>query len=195
MSKAVFCMVNSQDHAALITKHLKEAGFHGDSISAIVPDRKGNLDFALRHGTKAPEGATTGMSTGGLVGAGLGWIAGAGILAIPGIGPLVADGPILSALSGAAVGAAVGGLAGALVGLGIPEFEAKLYEGKIKAGGILIAIRCADGHKVNQAKELLHDDGAHDIGSADMVHAGSRKRRKRREEPAHAENRPPEFEA
>lgn len=198
MAKAVFCMVNSQDHAALVIKHLKEAGFAEDSISAILPERKGSLDFALRHGTKAPEGATTGVSTGGIVGAALGWIAGLGTLAIPGIGPLVAAGPILSALSGAAVGAALGGIAGALIGLGIPEFEAKLYEGKVKAGGILIAVRCQDSDQGHAAKEILHDDGAHDIATADMVHVKGK--RKHREATAHhsetsgrQEQRPPAF--
>jgi hypothetical protein len=198
MAKAVFCMVNSQDHAALVIKHLKEAGFAEDSISAILPERKGSLDFALRHGTKAPEGATTGVSTGGLVGAALGWIAGMGTLAIPGIGPLVAAGPIISALSGAAVGAALGGVAGALVGLGIPEFEAKLYEGKVKAGGILIAVRCRDSDQGHAAREILHDDGAHDITSADTVQVKG-KRHKRGHDADHhetagrRESHPPAF--
>lgn len=169
MSKAVFCMVNSQDHAELIINHLREAGFDENSISAILPDHKGQLDFALKHGTKAPEGATTGASAGGLIGAGLGWIAGIGALTIPGIGPLVAAGPILAALSVAAVGAAVGGITGSLVGLGIPEFEAKLYEGKVKAGGILIAVHCKDSQRVHAAKDIFHDAGAHDITTADPV--------------------------
>lgn len=169
MSKAVFCMVSSQDHAELVVNHLRTAGFHEDQISAILPDHKGNLDFAMRHGTKAPEGATAGVSTGGLLGAGLGWIAGIGALSIPGIGPLVAAGPILAALSGAAVGAALGGIAGALVGMGIPEFEAKLYEGKIKAGGILVAVHARDSRHVQKAKEIFHDAGAHDIAAADAV--------------------------
>lgn len=169
MAKAVFCMVNSQDHAELIVNHLRDAGFAEDSVSAILPDHKGNLEFALKHGTKAPEGVTTGVSTGGLIGAGLGWIAGIGALAIPGVGPLVAAGPILAALSGAAVGAAVGGIAGALIGMGIPEFEAKLYEGKVRAGGILIAVHCKDSAQVHRAKEVFHDGGAHDISAADPV--------------------------
>lgn len=176
MAKAVFCMVNSQDHAELIVNHLRDSGWSEDSISAILPDHKGNLEFALRHGTKAPEGTAAGVSTGGLIGAGLGWIAGIGALTIPGIGPLVAAGPILAALSGAAVGAAVGGITGALVGMGIPEFEAKLYEGKVKAGGILIAVHCKDQAQVHRAKEIYHDAGAHDITTAEAVHAKAKGR-------------------
>ena len=177
MSKAVFCMVHTQDHAELIVNHLRTAGFHEDHISAILPDHKANMEFAMRHGTKAPEGATAGVTSGGLLGAGLGWIASLGALTIPGVGPLVAAGPILAALSGAAVGAALGGIAGALVGMGIPEFEAKLYEGKIKSGGILVAVHCKDSQHVHKAKEIFHDAGAHDITSADAVTVKSRDRR------------------
>jgi hypothetical protein len=168
-------MVNSQDHAELIVNHLRDAGFHPDTISAILPDHKGNLDFAFKHGTKAPEGATAGVTTGGLIGAGLGLIAGMGVLTIPGIGPLLAAGPIVAALSGAAVGGAVGGIAGALVGMGIPEFEAKLYEGKVRSGGILIAVHCKDPEHARKAKEVFHDGGAHDITSADPVHVKAKK--------------------
>lgn len=175
MAKAVFGMVNTQDHAELIIKHLRDAGFREDSLSAILPDHKGQLDFALKHGTKAPEGTTAGVSTGGLIGAGLGLLVGIGALTIPGVGPLVAAGPLFSALSGAAVGAAVGGIAGALVGMGIPEFEAKLYEGKVKAGAILLAVHCASQEEGNRAKEIFHEAGAHDIATAEPVKAKGRK--------------------
>ncbi|HLP42709.1 MAG TPA: DUF3341 domain-containing protein [Fibrobacteria bacterium] len=175
MSKAVFCMVNSQDHADLIVNHLRDSGFHQDTISAILPDHKGNLDFALRHGTKAPEGATAGVTTGGIIGAGLGLLVGMGALTIPGVGPLLAAGPIVATLSGAAVGGAVGGIAGALVGMGIPEFEAKLYEGKVRAGGILIAVHTQDPEHARKAKEVFQDTGAHDIASAEPVHVKSKK--------------------
>jgi hypothetical protein len=177
MSKAVFCVVNTHDHAELIIDHLKAVGFPADAISALLsdPDHKRNLDFALKHGTKAPEGTTAGASTGGLLGAGLGWAAGIGALAIPGIGPLVAAGPILAALSGAAVGAMVGGIAGALIGMGIPEFEAKLYEGRVKAGGILLAVQCRDSDQVDRAKEVLREGGAHDITTTDATKIGSKR--------------------
>lgn len=170
MSKAVFCMTNTRDHAELILNHLRDAGFHEDALSVIFPDHKRNLDFAFRHGTKAPEGATVGVSTGAILGAGLGWLAGIGALALPGFGALLAAGPLLAALSGAAVVGAVGGIGGTLVGMGIPEFEAKLYEGKLKAGGILIAAHCMDAAHIQKAKEVFHDAGAHDITTAGPIH-------------------------
>ena len=106
----------------------------------LFPDKSGTRDFAHEQHTKAPEGAAAGAGTGGVLGGVFGWLVGIGSLAIPGVGPLIAAGPIMAALAGAGVGAAVGGLSGALIGLGIPEYEAKQYEGKIKQGNILISV-------------------------------------------------------
>src|SRR5206468_4762230 len=100
----------------------------------------GTKDFAHEKHTKAPEGATTGAGTGAVVGGALGWLAGIGALAIPGLGPFIAAGPIMAALAGAGVGGTVGGVTGALIGLGIPEYEAKRYEGRITKGGILLSV-------------------------------------------------------
>jgi|SRR5579872_999153 len=118
-----------------IIEQLKSAGFSNNSISALLPDKSGTKDFAYEHHTKAPDGATTGGVAGGVVGGALGWLVGIGALAIPGVGPFIAAGPIMAALSGAAVGGAVGGVAGALIGMGIPEYEAKRYEAKVKGVG------------------------------------------------------------
>src|SRR5690606_27051360 len=126
--------------AELIIDRLRSAGFSNNDISVLFPDKSTTKDFAHEQHTKAPEGATTGGVAGMGVGAILGWLAGLGTLAIPGVGPFVAAGPIMSALSGAAIGGATGGLVGALVGMGIPEYEAKRYEGKIKDGNILISV-------------------------------------------------------
>ena len=116
--------------------------------------------------TKAPEGATTGVSAGAVIGGGLGWLVGIGALAIPGIGPFVAAGPIMAALAGATVGGAVGGVSGALIGLGIPEYEAKRYEGAVKDGGILLSVHCDESEWIQKAKKLLQSSGAYDIASA-----------------------------
>ena len=134
--KAVFGIAKSVAQAERIADGLKAAGFSGDDISVLFPDKEGTRDFAHEQHTKAPEGAATGAGTGGVLGGALGWLVGIGSLAIPGVGPFIAAGPIMAALAGAAVGAAAGGLAGALVGLGIPEYEAKRYEGKIREGNI-----------------------------------------------------------
>src|SRR5215475_2295593 len=137
---AVFGIYSSYEGIESAVDRLKSAGFRNTDISALFSENVGTKDFAHKKGTKAPEGATAGAGTGVVLGGALGWLAGIGALAIPGLGPFIAAGPIMAALSGAAAGAVVGGLTGALVGAGIPEYEVKRYEGKIKSGGILLAV-------------------------------------------------------
>jgi len=165
MSKAVFCIAKTQTQAEAIVDQLKMSGFSYDDISVLFPDKQGSKDFAHEHHTKAPEGAATGAVTGGVVGGTLGLLAGIGSLAIPGVGPFIAAGPIMAALSGAAAGAAVGGVAGALIGLGIPEFEAKRYEGKIRKGNILISVHTEDSNEASRVKEIFEQNNAEDISS------------------------------
>ncbi len=162
-NKAVFCIATNVPQAERIVNQLRAAGFAGDDVSVLFPDKTGTRDFAHEQHTKAPEGAATGAGTGGLLGGGLGWLVGIGALAIPGVGPFIAAGPIMAALAGAAVGAAAGGLTGALVGLGIPEYEAKQYEGKILKGNMLISVHTEDGEEVDRAKEIFKREGAQDI--------------------------------
>lgn len=164
-NKTVVGIVETQIQAESIVGSLQNAGFSSNSISALFPDRRGSADFAHEHNTKAPEGAVAGVAGGGILGGTLGLLAGIGALAIPGLGPFIAAGPLMAALSGAAAGAAVGGVTGALVGLGIPEFEAKKYEGKIRGGNILIAIHTDDSAERERATEILRRGGAHDITS------------------------------
>ena len=113
---------------------LQRYGFRSTDISVLFPENLGTKDFGHEKGTKAPEGAATGAGSGAVVGGVLGWLAGVGNIAIPGVGPFLAAGPIMAALAGAGVGSAAGGLAGALIGVGIPEYEAKRYEGRNKKG-------------------------------------------------------------
>lgn len=166
MAKAVFCIATSEFQAETIVNDLKGAGFADNDISVLFPDKTGTKDFGHEQHTKAPEGAVTGAGTLGVVGGALGWLAGIGALSIPGLGPFIAAGPIMAALGGAAVGAAVGGIAGALVGMGIPEYEAKRYEGKIKAGNILISVHCETHEQTKRAKEIFHQSGAQDISTS-----------------------------
>jgi hypothetical protein len=163
MEKAVFCIARTRDQAELIIDRLRSAGFSNNDISVLFPDKSTTKDFAHEQHTKAPEGATTGGVAGMGVGAILGWLAGLGTLAIPGVGPFVAAGPIMSALSGAAIGGATGGLVGALVGMGIPEYEAKRYEGKIKDGNILISVHTGDSQERSKVKEIFERANAEDI--------------------------------
>src|SRR6266446_450615 len=144
---------------------LREQGFRNTDISVLLPENAGTKDFAHKKNTKAPEGATTGAGTGALVGGTLGWLAGIGALAIPGIGPFIAAGPIVAALAGAGVGGTVGGLTGALVGMGIPEYEAKRYEGRVKNGGILLSVHSDNSEWTSRAKKILESTGAQDVSS------------------------------
>src|SRR5450631_1303765 len=164
MSKtSVFCIATSRTQAEQIVERLRFATFSNNDIPVLFPDKETTHDFAHEKNTKAPEGAITGAGTGGVVGGALGWIAGIGALAIPGVGPFIAAGPILAALSGAAVGAAVGGIAGGLLGLGIPEIEAKRYEGKVKAGNLLISVHTENSEEITRAKDIFTNVGAQDI--------------------------------
>ncbi len=164
MKKAVIGIVDSVVQAEAVVGELQRtAGIGVNDISVLLPDRRASHDFAHEHHTKAPEGAVTGASAGGLLGGTLGLLAGIGALAIPGVGPLIAAGPVMAALSGAAAGAAVGGISGALVGMGIPEIEAKTYEGKLRSGNVLIAVHTDSADEQKAAREILKRGGAHDI--------------------------------
>jgi hypothetical protein len=163
--KSVICIATSRNQAEQIVDQLKAANFSNNDISVLFPDKESNRDFAHEKNTKAPEGAVTGASSGGVLGGALGWLVGIGALAIPGVGPFIAAGPIMAALGGAAIGATAGGIAGGLIGLGIPEMEAKVYEGKIKDGNILIAVHTEDSDEVKSAKEIFERAGARDIAT------------------------------
>jgi hypothetical protein len=162
---AVFGIYPNQAGVERGIDSLIAAGFSSRDISALFPKNEGTKDFAHEKNTKAPEGASTGAGTGALLGGGLGWIVGIGALAIPGLGPFIAAGPIMAALAGAGVGGAVGGLTGALIGMGIPEYEAKRYEGRVKDGGILLSVHSDSSDDTKRAKEILERTGAQDISS------------------------------
>jgi len=166
MKKSVMCIVQNQTQANSIVSNLQNAGFSSNDISVLFPDRQGSKDFAHEHNTKAPEGAVAGVGVGGALGGTIGLLAGIGALAIPGLGPFIAAGPLLAAFSGAAAGATVGGITGALIGLGIPEIEAKRYEGKIRSGNILISVHTAKSDEQKRAEEIFKTAHADDICSS-----------------------------
>lgn len=164
-NRTVMGIIESRTLAESIVTSLQSAGFSNQRISVLFPDQRGTADFAHERHTKAPEGAAAGAAGGGFVGGTIGLLAGIGALAIPGLGPFIAAGPLMAALSGAAAGAAVGGVGGALVGLGVPEVEAKKYEGKVRGGNILLAVHVEDREQEKRAEELLKRGGAHDVTS------------------------------
>src|SRR5271167_4206782 len=163
---AVFGIYPSYANVESGVDGLKAAGFSNRDISVLFPESAGSRDFAHEKGTKAPEGATAGAGTGLVVGGTMGWLLGIGALAIPGLGPFIAAGPIMAALAGAGVGGAVGGITGALVGMGIPEYEAKRYEGRVKNGGILLSVHSDSWEWTKRAKDILDRTGAEEVGTA-----------------------------
>ena len=162
---AVFGIYPSLTSVEISVDELKSEGFRHTDISVLFPESAGTRDFAHEKNTKAPEGATAGAGTGAVVGGALGWLVGIGALAIPGVGPFVAAGPVMAALAGVGMGGAVGGIAGALIGMGIPEYEAKRYEGRVKDGGILLSVHSENADWTRRAKEILKRTGAQDIAS------------------------------
>jgi hypothetical protein len=164
--KSVFGLARDEAQAARIVDDLKSAGFSNNDISVLLPDKGSTREFAHEKGTKAPEGAVAGAGTGGVLGGVLGWLVGIGALAIPGLGPFIAAGPIMAALSGAAVGATAGGVVGALVGMGIPEYEAKRYEARLREGRILLSVHSENSDETRRAKEIFERAGAENIASA-----------------------------
>jgi hypothetical protein len=157
---------STREMAENAVDQLLASGFRNEDISVLLQDNTGTKDFAHEKATKAPEGTTTGVVAGGVIGGTLGLLAGIGALAIPGIGPFIAAGPIMGALAGVGSGGVVGGLIGALVGMGIPEFEAKRFEGRIKSGGILLSVHCDNSEWVSKAKDILKQTGAEDVSSS-----------------------------
>ena len=162
---SVFGIYRTVAQAEAAVDRLMQVGFTNDAISVLLPDEKSSREFAHEKNTKAPEGTATGATTGGVIGGTLGLLAGIGALAIPGVGPFIAAGPIMGALAGIGVGGAVGGIVGALIGMGIPEYEAKRYEGRIKEGGVLLSAHCDTSEQINRAKDVLKNSGAEDISS------------------------------
>ena len=165
-NKAVFGIYRSGMQAEESVDRLVANGFTSDDISVLLPDNASSRQFAHEKNTKAPEGTATGATTGGVIGGTLGLLAGIGAIAIPGIGPFIAAGPIMGALAGIGAGGAAGGLLGALIGAGIPEYEAKRFEGRIKEGGVLLSVHCDTSQEIDRAKELLRRTGAEDVSSS-----------------------------
>ncbi len=172
---AVFGIYSTREAVERAADVLARSGFPVTDISVLLPESLGSKDIGTEKATKAPEGATAGAGTGAILGGTLGLLAGIGALAIPGVGPLIAAGPIMAALAGVGVGGAVGGLTGALIGMGIPEYEAKRYEGHLQRGGILLSVHCDTSEEIDRAKEILARTGAQDIASTGESTSGTEK--------------------
>lgn len=162
---AVYGIYLTRPQVESAVEELKNAGFRSTDISVLFPDNPGDKEFAVVKTSKAPEGAAAGAGSGAVIGGGLAWLAGIGLMTIPGVGPFFAAGPIVAVLAGVGAGGVAGGIAGSLIGLGIPEFEANRYEGRIRNGGILLSVHAEDRDWRDKAKEILERTGAEDIAS------------------------------
>ena len=111
--------------------------FRNTDVSFLMAENVGSKDLGHRKGTKGPEGVVAGASSGVVLGGALGWLIGIGALTIPGFGALLAAGPVVAALAGAGAAGTAGGFIGGLIGIGIPEYEAKRYQGRVRNGGNL----------------------------------------------------------
>jgi len=168
---AVYGLYRNRSEVENAVDVLRRKGFRNTDISVLLPLNEGDRDFVHEKKTKAPEGAAAGAGSGAVVGGVIGWLSGAGLLALAAVGPLIAAGPIMGLLAGIGVGGTMGGLLGGLIGLGIPEYEAKRYEGRIKNGGILLSVHCDNSLYVDRAKELLDQTGAEDISASGEARA------------------------
>src|ERR1700692_3391369 len=162
---AVFGIYSTREGVETAADLLARSGFPVTDISVLLPESLGTKEMGTEKATKAPEGAAGGAGLGAVLGGTLGLLPGIGALAIPGVGPLIAAGPIMATLAGIGVGGAVGGFTGALIGLGIPEYEAKRYEGRIKKGAILLSVHCDTSDEIKRAKDVMKRTGAEDISS------------------------------
>ncbi|MGC4002262.1 MAG: hypothetical protein QM811_03590 [Pirellulales bacterium] len=169
MANVVYGLVKDVATASRLASDLQTSGFTNQDVSVLMAEKKGTESFAIDNHTKAPEGAAAGAGTGALLGGGLGWLAGIGALAIPGLGPLIAAGPIMAALTGAAVGGTLGGATGGLIGLGIPEYEAKVYGERVSQGNILISVHAGTDAQLDRAKQLFAAAGASDVHTATVA--------------------------
>jgi len=170
---AVFGIYSTRQDVERAADVLARSGFPVTDISVLIPESLGSKDLGTEKATKAPEGAAAGAGSGAVLGGTLGLLAGIGALAIPGIGPLIAAGPILSTLAGIGVGGAIGGFTGALIGVGIPEYEAKRYEGRLQKGGMLLSVHCDTSEEVDLAKEIMDRSGGEDIASTGESSSGA----------------------
>jgi len=160
---AVYGLFDSRAALEKAVETLRADGFRATDVSVLAADSRQTHELVHEINSKAPEGATTGSVAGAAVGGVLGWLASVGLITIPGIGPFLAAGPIVAALAGIGAGGATGGLIGALVGVGIPEVEAKQYEGRIRGGGILLSVHCDDDEWAARGKKILKNSGAQDV--------------------------------
>jgi len=158
MSKLITGIFTSRVRAEQAADELVRSGFAPEDVSLLMSESTKGREFAVKKSSKAPEGAATGATIGGVLGATAAGLAAVASLSVPGLA-IVAAGPLVAALTGLGAGAAAGGVTGALIGLGIPEHEAKFYHKEIEKGGILVGVY-THSDRVELARDILNAAGA-----------------------------------
>jgi len=155
MTTTVIGLYDRLEDAQNAVSELVSAGFPREDISIVAADTEGKFKtYVGESSAEGGEGMVTGAGVGAVVGGLGGLLLGIGALAIPGIGPVIAAGPIATALAGAGIGAATGGLIGALVDMGVPEEQANLYAEGVRRGGTLVKVRAPED-RVDEANRIL----------------------------------------
>jgi hypothetical protein len=160
MANAAFCLAVDEAQATTIVSRLGAAGFDDEAISILMKDDRTTRRFGSDYDIapdEVPEAA------GARVGGAMDVMGGLAPLTLDGVGPLVATGPLLIGLGGTTAGPAGGGVAGGLVGLGMPEFEARIYDGKLKTGSILLSVNAPNGDRLRRVTALFQQAGASHI--------------------------------
>lgn len=144
---------------------LERAGYRRADIAVLIPENSGSKDFGHLKSNKGPEGAAAGAALGAATGGLVGWLVATGTLALPGLQPLAAVAPTIAALAAAGSGGALGWLIGLYLGLGVPEYVAKRYAGRIRRAGILLSVHCDNQDWARRARQVLKETGAQGIAS------------------------------
>jgi hypothetical protein len=176
MAKAPHVLGIFKDRAQLnnAVSELRDRGFANSGVSVLLPQNLQSKQMSTgpepsEEKTKAADGAKVGAGSGAVVGGALGWLAGMSAIVIPGVGPFLAVGPVVAMLMGVGTGGAVGGFLGTLIGVGIPEDEARVYEGRMIKGDSLLIVQCQGADQVQEARRVMEHSGAENISSTASV--------------------------
>lgn len=165
--QTLVALYHSMSDAQSALEELVRSGVDRSKISLVANNSTGEFTDYVNHSTEdvvtAEQGAAFGAASGGIIGA----LVGLGALAIPGIGPVIAAGPLVSALAGGAVGVLAGAPTGGIVGgliktHHIDAEDAELYAEGIRRGDTLVTVLVEDAD-VSQTRDILNKYSPSDI--------------------------------
>lgn len=174
MAKDMFCLVRDRNSAHALVEAIKANGFHDDQVSFVLMERSGESAVDRNTGSPVYQSRSSGATTiGGVAGAGIG--AAAGWLATIGIagGSLIAGGPLLAMLAGAAAGGTTGGLIGALTGAGIPQVHVENTRQSLTRGDVIVVAHTHDRNQAQVAERLFAEHGVKILNGETLNISGS----------------------